>query len=315
MTGSPWIRVPPRPADGHKGTFGSVLVVGGSSTPRRMLGGPALSAAAAMRAGCGLCELAMPGPLLDAALTIVPVATGVPLAVDGDGVLDSDAAGISLAEAIERATVVAIGPGLGGGAAVASVVESTLATARSLGRPLVVDADALNAIAGRPPRSPWPTTPPTIVTPHPGEFRRLAAALGLVADPISPERRAAAAADLARRLGAIVVLKGAGTVVCDGVRTAINPTGNAALATGGSGDVLTGLCAGLAAQRFASDPADSGLAAFESAATAVWGHGRAAERAVERRAAGRPAGVLASDLLDEIPTALGEASRAADATR
>ncbi len=311
MTGSPWIRIPPRPADGHKGTFGSVLVVGGCVAPRRMLGGPALSAAAAMRAGCGLCELAMPAPLLDAALTIVPVATGVPLAVDGEGVIDPTAAAISLAEAAERATVVAIGPGLGRSPAAGAVVETTLATARSLGRPLVVDADALHAIAGRPPRSPWPTSPPTIVTPHPGEFRRLATALGLEADPVSPDLRSAAARDLACRLGAVVVLKGAGTVVGDGVRTAINPTGNVALATGGSGDVLTGLCAGLAAQWFASEPADFALAAFQSATTAVWCHGRAAERAVARRAADRPAGVLASDLLDEIPVALADASRAA----
>lgn len=303
------LRLPARPAAAHKGTFGTVLVVGGSVAPRRMLGGPALSAAAAMRAGCGLCELAMPAPLLDAALTILPTATGVPLAVGPRGEVDSQASAADLADAMGRATVVAIGPGLGAGPEVDGLVSTVVAQARSMGRPTIVDADALNSLSRHPPARPWSPPPPMIATPHPGEFRRLAAALGIDADPVLDGDRPAAARALAERLGAIVVLKGAGTIVCDGARLIRNPTGNAALATGGSGDILTGLIAGLAASWFASACDDPAVAAFDAAVAAVWCHGRAGELAADRLAAGRPAGVLATDLLVEIPLALAEAAR------
>lgn len=316
MTDEVHLRLPPRPADGHKGTFGSVLVVGGCMEPRRMLGGPALAATAAMRAGCGLCELAMPAPMLDAALSIVPVATGVPLPTSQDGQLVPDLAGPLLDEAIARATAVAIGPGLGGGSAIEILVEKVLLAARLQGRPIVVDADGLNAIARRPPPAPWPRLPPTIVTPHVGEFRRLADAVGIDGgDPAAAASRPAAAAALATRLGAVVVLKGAGTVICDGPRHVVNSTGNAALATGGSGDVLTGTIAGLVASWFATTPEHPVGAAFDAATAAVWAHGRTAERAVERLARGRSAGILASDLLEEIPGALAEASHVASRSK
>ncbi|MDX1500159.1 MAG: ADP/ATP-dependent (S)-NAD(P)H-hydrate dehydratase, partial [Woeseiaceae bacterium] len=128
---------------------------------------------------------------------------------------------------------------------------------------------------------------PAVLTPHPGEFRRLAAALALDDDTASPGGRRDAAAELARRLGCVVVLKGAGTVVTDGQRTFVNETGNAALATAGTGDVLTGLIAGLLAQ---------GLDPERAAALGVEAHALAGDRA----AAHGERGLIASDLLAEL---------------
>lgn len=308
MTESETIRIPPRPPSGHKGMFGTVLVVGGCVGPRRMIGGPALAAAAAMRSGCGLCELAMPEPLLDSGLGIVPVATGVPLEVDRDGCLEATADDPAFAAAIERATVIAIGPGLGTGSAVERLVASTVSAASARDTPIVLDADALNAIARAAPEPPW-SDGAMVLTPHPGEFRRLADAIGFAeGDAETSAGRTSAAAAFARRVGAIVVLKGHGTVVTDGDRIRIDEVGDVGLATGGSGDVLTGIVAGLAAARIAGGGEDSRSATLAAAMAAVHVHGRSGRRAVERIAAGRPGGVLATDLLHEIPAAIAEAA-------
>jgi NAD(P)H-hydrate epimerase len=292
----PW---PPRPLDGHKGTFGTVLVVGGSLGQRGMLGGPTFSALGALRAGCGLCELAMPAPLLVAGLSLAPSATGIALAVDGHGSIEA-AAIDALQPALARATVLAIGPGLGQDMGVGTLVEALLAAAASRRLPVVLDADGLNAYAQSGRAEPF--TNPTILTPHPGEFRRLAEACGLgELDPIDPARRSESARALSARLRAIVVLKGHGTCIAMGDRVEVERCGNPALATGGSGDVLTGVVASLWAQWIASTTgaalADLG---FDAARAAVRLHGHAADRWAQEHG---DAGMLASDLLAAIPDA------------
>lgn len=296
--------IPPRPADGHKGTFGTVLVVGGSSGGRVMVGGPVLAGLAALRAGAGLCELAMPESLLPAALGVAPSTTGVPLRELG-GRLDAESAIASLEAALERATVVAVGPGWGGGEEVEELLVAILERTRSLGRALVLDADGLNALARLGGSMHLP--PHAILTPHPGEFRRLADARGLASlDPISPATRADAARTISRALGAVVVLKGHRTVIADGDRVEVDEVGGPILATGGSGDVLTGVVAGLWSQWIAGG-AETGARRFESACAAVLVHATAGDRWARGRA---ERGLLATDLLAEIPAAIGEVAAA-----
>ncbi|MEM6853932.1 MAG: NAD(P)H-hydrate dehydratase [Planctomycetota bacterium] len=260
--------LPTRPDDGHKGTFGTVVVVGGSLW---MPGAPALCATAALRSGAGLVKIAGALPVLSSVLAVQPGATGVGLkdlgAVRGDG-----------------KSVLAIGPGLGQEPGMDTLVRGFL----DWPNPLVIDADGLNTLAvgggfERAVGLPW------VLTPHPGEFRRLAEALGIDGDPVDPEQRPAAAAALAEATGAVVLLKGRHTVVTDGKRVYRNLTGNPALATAGTGDVLTGLIAGLMAQ---------GAEAFDAAMAGAYLHGNAADRWAD--AYGRR-GMLAMDLANLLP--------------
>ena len=207
-----------------------------------------------------------------------------------------------LREAVLGADVVIVGPGLGEGAGAEGVVRAVLRAARTLGKPVVVDADALNAMArGRllgARRDKAGAGGCIVLTPHPGEWRRLAAACGVRGDPVKAGLRGAAASALAKRLGAVVALKGAGTVVSDGERVWRNRTGNVALATGGTGDVLAGVIGGLIAQEGAAGSLFAGTCA------GVRAHGRAADLwARGRRASG---GMLASDLLEWLPRAVEE---------
>jgi NAD(P)H-hydrate epimerase len=288
--------LPPREPAGHKGTFGTALVVGGhlatSATDAfTMVGGPALSALAALRAGCGLVELAVPEPLVPAAAAIAPEAVLVPLPAPG-GTLDASAAAERLEAARARARAIAIGPGLGTGwperqLTVAAIAREDL--------PVVLDADALNCLAALPDFA-RDLRAPAILTPHPGEFARLAAALDLSAAGEGPDGRLRAAATLAARLGAVVVLKGPGTVVTDGLRAWIGPGANPALATAGSGDVLTGILVGLLARLAGRSP----LGLFELAAHAVERHARAGERWSADFSADTPRAALARELLPRI---------------
>ncbi len=288
--------LPPRPADGHKGTFGTVCILGGlAGAPRVMIGGPALSATASLRAGAGLAVLAVPAPLLPAALTIAPSATGLALPVDAAGnLLPSDVAEL-LDEHLPRYDCLAVGPGLGEGAAQRQIATRLVGLD---GPPMVVDADALNALAGVP-EFQRDFRVPAVLTPHPGEYARLAGALGIDADPVAPASRPRAAESLAQRIGCVVVLKGAGTVVTDGLSTWTNTTGNPALATAGTGDVLTGVIAGLVAQ-YAS-AADGPLSLYDCARIGVFAHGLAADQWRDAHADG---GLLAEDLLRYLPDAL-----------
>lgn len=305
----PFPALPPRPADGHKGTFGTVLVIGGHADPARpMIGAPALAANAALRAGCGLAAIAAPESILPSILTIAPCATGVGLPIDVD---DASTAAARIDAVLGPRACLAIGPGWGTGAIQECILVRALA---QTDHPVVLDADALNVLASL--RSAQlDIRAPVVITPHPGEYRRLAEALGVDADPTGAAgapSRTRAAEQLAQRLGVVVVLKGAGTVITDGMRSYVNDTGSPALATAGSGDVLTGVIAGLAAQHFVPNlgpgsrqveaRAMGGLGLLECARIAVRAHGSSSDAWTLDRGAG--AGMLALDLLAGLPAAL-----------
>ena len=290
--------LPPRPPQGHKGTFGSVAVIGGQVAPVRMIGGPALCAIAALRTGAGLVRLVMPEPILSAGLTIAPSATGWALTVDRESAVVPHLAAETFDRALAGCSCLAVGPGLG----VSPGAEAlALRAVGQTDRPVVVDADALNALA-QTPAFEQDCRARAVFTPHPGEFTRLAAVLGVRADPVSPEERPRAAADLARRLGAVVVLKGAHTVVSDGLRTWIDDTADPVLATAGTGDVLTGVIAGLIAQYAPAHDAPAGLELYDCARLGVRIHATAAGVWRERHSA--DTGLLAQKLTECIPAAL-----------
>ena len=271
-------RLPPRPVAGHKGTFGTVLVVAGQAT---MVGAPCFVASGALRSGCGLVRMALPPALMATCLGLVPSAIGVPRA-DLPGLV----AQLS-AESSGAHTVIAAGPGLGVGDDAAREIALVLSAAV----PLVLDGTGLVHLALHDPARLERTTA-LILTPHPGEYAKLAEAWGippLSTDP-SPEERQLAALQLARVAGAVVVLKGHGTVVSNGVDCWTCPAGNAVLAIPGSGDVLTGVIAGLLAQ---------GMAAIDAAMLGVGLHALAGELWAARW----PFGLLAMDLAALIPEA------------
>lgn len=258
----------------HKNRRGHVLVVAGSPGKR---GAGRLSAWAALRAGAGLCtlasdggELAAPDPIMTA-----PLDAEAPDAAD------------RLAALAGGKAAVAIGPGMAPGPGGRGLVRAAL---ERLEVPMVLDADALNHLAGEA-AAIASARVPVVITPHPGEAARL---LGTSAGEVEADRVAAARA-LAELTRAVVVLKGAGTLVCDGAVgdgfVTINPTGGPALATAGSGDVLTGVVAALVGQ---------GLEAGEAARAAVYLHGLAGDLAASRIG---QVGVTASDVLESVPAA------------
>ena len=281
--------LPPRKRDGHKGDYGRVLVVGGS---RGMTGAVALAANAALRGGAGLATFAAPETVQLAAASLCPCATSIPLACDADGQLAAEAIR-QFRKAAEAADVLAVGPGLTTGTRQRDLVRAAI----EQDKPLVLDADGLNNLARL---DGWPALRrcPLVLTPHPGEFARLT---GRSIDEIQAAREPAAV-DAARQWSAaadhagplVLLLKGDGTVVTDGRRVRINETGNPGMATGGSGDVLTGLLAALLAQ---------GLPPFDAAALAAHLHGRAGDLAAEHLS--QPA-LVATDLLHFLPAAIKE---------
>lgn len=272
---------PDRPDDGHKGTFGTALIVGGCKT---MIGAPALSASAALRVGVGLAKVAMPLSVLGFAITIEPGATGIALdPEEGDGAAEIDEADP------DGKAVLAIGPGMGPGSAAKRLVGQLLPRAREM----VVDADGLNHAASLDLAQPVEGRK-MVMTPHPGEFKRLARPLGITHSPTDPDERPRAAVALARAYGCVVVLKGMHTIVTDGSRAYRNETGNVALATAGSGDVLTGVIAGLMAQ---------GMSPFDAAVLGACVHGRAAD--IWANDFG-PSGLSAPQLVQRIPRAMHE---------
>jgi ADP-dependent NAD(P)H-hydrate dehydratase len=270
---------PPRPADAHKGTAGLVLVVAGS---RGMAGAAALTGNAALRGGAGLVKIATPDAALDTVAALAPCCTTAPLP-DNGACVDPTAVGRILELAADH-HVLAMGPGMGQTLGVTSVVRAVLVGTKV---PVVLDADGLNVLAGNAPESLRKARVPLVITPHPGEAARL---LGTSAKDVQSDREAAAMRLVG--LGAVAVLKGAGTVVCDGQRIYVNKTGNPGMATAGSGDVLTGLMAALIA---------SGMEPFEAAVLAVWAHGRAGDLAAERMGT---LALTALDILGCLPEAL-----------
>jgi len=278
----------PRRAEAHKGDFGRVLVVGGS---RGMIGAPALAANAALRGGAGLVTVAAPETVQLTVAALCPCATSIPLACEADGRLSSSAAD-QIARAAESADVLAVGPGLGTGEAQQAVVRA----AATQGKPCVLDADGLNSLD-----TAWASArrAPMVLTPHPGEFARLT---GRTVAGIQADRQAAAVAAArqwakAGRAGAdlVIVLKGAGTVVTDGRRVYINDTGNPGMATGGSGDVLTGVIAALIAQK---------MTPFNAALLGTHLHGLAGDLAAAKLT---EVCLTAADILDALPEAFRQA--------
>jgi ADP-dependent NAD(P)H-hydrate dehydratase len=244
--GSSLPKLPARPIDGHKGTFGTVVVVGGCCAgATRMIGAPALAARAAFRSGAGLVKVAAPDKIIEHVLGLCPSATGVALPTSAHGEVIAHEAAPLLDELFESADAIVVGPGMGRSASVQALALRCVQQARV---PVVVDADALNALAELPDLV-RDMRAPCVFTPHVGEFRRLAAALKITDDPTHPSSRPAAAMALAQRLGCICVLKGAGTIVSNGLESWECQHVNPILATAGTGDVLAGLLGTLLAQR------------------------------------------------------------------
>jgi len=289
-------RLPARPRDGHKGTFGTLGVVGGCcSGAVRMIGAPALSALGALRAGAGLVRLVMPEPILSAGLVVCPGATGRPLPVESEGEISAGLGPPAFDAAIASCGAVVIGPGLGEGA----MARALTLRAVQQETPVVVDADGLNALAATPEL--WRDfRAPAVLTPHPGEFRRLAAALRITLDPVQPQTRPDAASALAQRLGCVVVLKGAGTVVSDGHATWVCDRGHPCLGTAGTGDVLSGVIGALIVQH-AIGPKPA-LSIAHAARLGVEAHAIAGELWAQSHSA--DAGLLATELAALIPEAL-----------
>jgi NAD(P)H-hydrate epimerase len=274
-----------------------------------MVGAPALVARAALRAGAGLAKVLAPEPVLDTVLSLIPSATGRALPVDERGDIVPHLAAEIFDDAADQADALVVGPGLGRGDGARALVHRVMGQPD---RPVIADADALTLLAATPDFA-LDLRAPAVLTPHPGEFARLAAALRIDADPVNPDARPAAAERLAQRLGCVVVLKGAGTVVTDGLRTWVCERGHACLATAGTGDVLAGLIAGLIAQFVPSGPRAIGsvtlahppgrpLDLFDAARLGVQAHALAGE---QWASSGRAdAGLLAEELADGLSAVL-----------
>lgn len=272
-------RLMPRPVASHKGDFGRALLIGGS---RGMAGAIALTGMAALRAGAGLVTLAVPDCCLSTVAGFEPCYMTVPLPSSADGQMAISSRSI-LEEQVAGASIVACGPGLGRGPSLTDLVHGLY---QSVTQSMVVDADALNGLAAHDQGIARPGGP-RILTPHPGELRRL------LRDPKLPGNQLAdRAIALAAEHQIVVVLKGHRTLVTDGHRTQRNETGNPGMATGGSGDVLTGVIAALLAQ---------GLPPWEAARLGVHLHGLSGDLAAQQLT---QFGLIARDLIRFLPDAL-----------
>ena len=271
-------RLPARPRDGHKGTFGTVVVLAGS---QGYTGAAYLASMGAARSGAGIVRLLVAQsiyPILAQKCTEVVVG---PVPEISPGVV-GHASLSGILRGFAGADAGVIGPGLGRDASTRRLVEDLVPRGAA---PLVLDADALNLLSEH--RAILPRLSPQIVlTPHPAEFGRLA---GLETSAVQQDRRGIASR-FAKAWNKVVVLKGAGTVIAapDG-RVTLNPIATPALASGGTGDVLAGLIAGLMGQK---------LPPFEAAVTGVHLHSLAG---LDLEASLGQAGVLASDLLPQLP--------------
>lgn len=272
--------LPVRPADGHKGTFGKILVISGSTG---MTGSGTLAAKAAFKTGSGLVYLAVPGSLAPIYGAAIPEAITVPQP-DCDGVIGPESLK-GLLELAQTMDAVVIGPGLSARPPVAEWVRRFVV---QCGIPAVIDADALNVLT---PEVLAERKSPTVITPHPGEFSRLT---GLAISEIQADRIGRAVA-FSKHYGVTVVLKGAGTVIsCPDGKYSINPSGHSCLAVAGSGDVLAGITGSLIGQ---------GVFHEKAAALAVFIHGRCGEAL----AAGIDcAGFMAGEICNEIPSVMAE---------
>jgi hydroxyethylthiazole kinase-like uncharacterized protein yjeF len=280
--------LPEREPDTHKGDYGHALIAAGS--PGKA-GAVILAARAAVRAGAGLVTAAVPEPILQTVDlgSVESMTLGLPAGAAGQ---IAERAADVLLDAAEGKAVLALGPGLGQEAATAAAIRRIVLECPL---PLVLDADGINAFAGRAGELSGRRAE-TVLTPHPGELGRL---LGISAAQIQ-EDRVAAARGAAEETGAIVVLKGHLTLVASGTAVFVNPTGNPGMATGGAGDVLTGLIAGLLAQ---------GLDALDATLVAVYLHGLAGDLAASRMG---EAPLAAGDLIEILPAAFAALKEAGE---
>jgi len=247
--------LPPRKPDGHKGDFGKLLVVGGSVG---FTGAPYLTALAAVRSGCGLVYLGVPEAIWQAEAARCVSAMPFPLTGGWGGALSGRALP-AVMEKLRSCDALAIGPGLGRNEDTAELVREVL---RRTEKPVVLDADGINALEGHIDILDQRRGRVTILTPHDGEFARIGTLTG---------DRAGTARDFAGEHGCVLVLKGHRTITASPEgNVLVNTTGNSGLAKGGSGDVLTGLIASLLVQ---------GAAPVPAAAGGVWIHGRAGDLA------------------------------------
>ena len=273
-------KLPPRPVDSHKGTFGRVFVVAGSIG---MTGAAALVGRAALRAGAGLVRVATAKSALPIVAAIEPSYTTLPLTEDAAGRVSAKAINAIL-NAAEENDVLAIGPGMGQSTGLRSVVETLV---QQEGLRLLIDGDGLNNLSKL---TGWPKKRKAdlILTPHPGEMKPLWS--GLFREEM-PKDRQETATRVAQTTQAVVALKGAGTVVTDGRRVYINTTGNPGMATAGAGDVLTGITVALAGQ---------GLSNFDATVLGVYVHGLAGDIAAGRLG---QVSLIATDIIDALPEA------------
>ena len=278
--------LPKRPADSHKGRFGAVLVVAGG---RGMAGAAALCGAACLRSGAGLVRVASAAEVQPTVATFEPSYMTFPLENDADGLIRFEPARTTLERLLGQADVLAFGPGLGQSDDLCRLVAWVI---ESVQVPTVLDADGLNALVGQTDLL-RKIRRPLVITPHPGEFARLVGrSIGEV--QADRESQAAALASVSEHL--VVVLKGAETIVTDGRRFFINTTGNPGMATGGVGDVLTGVIAALIGQK---------LPAFEAAQLAVYAHGLAGDIARDQNG---EVGLIAGDVVDALADAFDHLS-------
>lgn len=278
-----WVRgaLPARPDDANKGTFGKVLVVGGS---RNYLGAVGLAANGAYRAGAGLVTIAAPEAVVATIASGIAEATWLPQPAGEDGGLSGESAKALRAE-WGRFRAAVVGPGLGDTAETRALVWAMLPDLEEAERGVVIDADALNALATMADGSERVPSN-AVLTPHPGELARL---MATTVDDVQ-SRRLAIAGEAAAKYGCIVVLKGAHSVVAavDG-RTSLSPFANPLLATAGSGDVLAGMIGGYMAQ---------GVAPFEAACLGVYLHGATGEMLREEYG---NSGLLAGEIAARLP--------------
>lgn len=270
-------KIKKRAKNTHKGDFGKVLVVAGSVG---MSGAAAIVGKAALRAGSGLVRIAVPKSILPIVASLELCYTTILLAEDEKGHLSGKAINAILDAAADN-DVVAVGPGIGISRGTSTILAALL---EQPNLKLVIDADGLNNLAML---KDWQAKckAQLILTPHPGEMKRLWESIFRY--PL-PAERTEQAIKLSQKTKTVVVLKGAGTIVTDGERIYINTTGNPGMATAGCGDVLTGIIASLYGQKFE---------AFEAAMLGVYVHGLAGDIAAKKRG---EISLIATDIIDAL---------------
>jgi NAD(P)H-hydrate epimerase len=274
-------RLPNRARDSHKGTFGKVLIIAGSVG---MSGAAVLAGLGAMRGGAGLVQIACPVAIQPIVAAGNPCYLTVGLTHDASGSLTSSSLEL-LSSLLPRVQALGIGPGMGRGPDVIQCLEYLIT---QYAGPIIIDADALHALTQLQKEGKVPDRKvPLICTPHPGEFGQMA---GLTPQLVQADRKQNAVRYVTEHK-VIMVLKGQGTVVTDGQRMYVNTTGNPGMAKGGSGDVLTGLIASLAAQ---------GLPPLEAAQAGVYLHGLAGDLAAATQT---EYALLPTDLVEALPLA------------